>query len=402
MDEIRSQFQLRTDIIYLNHGSFGACPIPVFEVYQAWQRELECQPVEFLSRRFTDLMFEARQALGDYLNVRAQDVVYFTNPTTALNMVARSLKLTSGDTILATDHEYGAMDRTWHFVCKQTGSRYLNCSIKLPVSDPQEWVERFWSCVTKDTKIIFISHLTSPTALILPIQEICRRAKELGILTIIDGAHAPGQIPVNLSDLWADIYIGALHKWFCAPKGSAFIYAAPEIQSMLNPLIVSWGYESENPSESQFIDYHEWQGTRDMSAYLSVPAAIKFQKDNHWDHYRQICHSRVLNTRNQINQLTGLQALSEGGVISDDDWVGQMVSVRLPECNVAQVKNILYEKYRIEIPVFRWHEQPLVRLSVQAYNTEAELQSFVYALTELLDENNTFQQHSNIREGISK
>jgi isopenicillin-N epimerase len=382
MDGIRSQFQLRSDIKFLNHGSFGACPIPVFEVYQAWQRELELQPVEFLGRRITTLMAEARQALGDYLQVPAENVVYFTNPTTAFNMAARSLDLTPGDTILATDHEYGAMDRTWHFITKHTGSKYVNFHIIMPVYDPDEWVEQFWSGVSKHTKIIFMSHLTSPTALIFPVGEICRRAKEHGILTIIDGAHAPGQLCLNLADLQADIYIGALHKWLCAPKGSAFLYASPEIQSRLAPLVVSWGYESEYPSNSQYVDYHEWQGTRDMSAFLSVPAAIRFQNEHNWSEYREICHTRAINTRNELNRLMGLPALSKENAAGDYQWVGQMVSIRLPECDVKQLKQILYDQYAIEIPVFRWQGHPIVRLSVQAYNTEAELQALIFALNE--------------------
>ena len=193
--QVKRQFLLEPQIIFLNHGSFGACPRPVFEVYQNWQLELERQPVAFLGRWAIGLLAEARAKLGAYLGCAAENLVYFPNPTSALNMVARSLALQPGDEILATDHEYGAMDRTWRFTCKKNGARYIRQPLPLPVGTQDEFVERFWQGVTPQTKVIFISHITSPTALIFPVAAICRRAREAGILTIVDGAHAPGQIP---------------------------------------------------------------------------------------------------------------------------------------------------------------------------------------------------------------
>lgn len=217
MTSLKDLFLLDPSVVFLNHGSFGACPRPVFEVYQNWQRELERQPVEFLGRRSTELMAVARAKLAAYLETDAGDVVYFPNPTTAISMVVRSLELKPGDEILTTDHEYGAMDRTWRFLCSQTGWKYVRREIPLPVTTHTELVEHFWAGVTDRTRIIFISHITSPTALTFPVRQICQRAHQAGILTIVDGAHAPGQIPTSLTDLGADIYTGACHKWFCPP-----------------------------------------------------------------------------------------------------------------------------------------------------------------------------------------
>ncbi|GAG01893.1 unnamed protein product, partial [marine sediment metagenome] len=264
------EFLLDPKVIYLNHGSFGACPRPVFEEYQRWQRELERQPMVFLARRALDLMAEARGALADFLSCQKDEVVYFPNPTTAINMVARSLKLKPGDEILTTDHEYGAMDSTWRFIGNQTGAHYLRQPIPLPVTSAETFIETFWAGVTDHTRVIFVSHITSPTALRFPVEAICRRARQACILCIVDGAHAPGHIPLDLTDLGADLYTGACHKWLCAPKGSAFLYARREVQDLLQPLVVSWGWESEKPSDSRFIDHHQWQGTRDLSAFLSV------------------------------------------------------------------------------------------------------------------------------------
>ena len=299
-DSLKHHFLLDPDVVFLNHGSFGACPRPVFETYQRWQCELEQQPVAFLGRRAETLLAEARAGLADYVGAAAGDVVYFPNPTTAINAVARSLRLAPGDEILSSDHEYGAMDRTWRFVCRQTGASYVRRPIPLPVTTHQEFVETFWAGVTAATRVIFLGHITSPTALTFPVAEICRRARAAGLLTIIDGAHAPGQVPLNLRELGADIYTGACHKWLCGPKGAAFLYARPEVQGWLEPLVVSWGWESERPSGARFVDWHEWQGTRDIAAFLAAPAAIAFQAEHDWDTVRRRCRVLASQTRDRI------------------------------------------------------------------------------------------------------
>jgi isopenicillin-N epimerase len=212
MPNLSSQFLLRPDIIFLNHGSFGARPRAVFQEYQRWQRELERQPVEFLGRRFDELMRTAREPLAAYVHCDADDLVYVPNATIGLNIVARSLKLNAGDEILTTDHEYGALDRTWTFLCERAGARFKRQSIPVPVTTRQEVVEQFWSGVTPQTRVIFLSHIISPTALIFPVQEICRRARRAGILTLVDGAHAVGQLPLDLAALDADFYSSNCHN----------------------------------------------------------------------------------------------------------------------------------------------------------------------------------------------
>jgi isopenicillin-N epimerase len=293
-NEIKKLFLLDPHIHFLNHGSFGACPIPVFQEYQKWQMSLENQPVEFLGREINAHMGKAREKLAEYVNCQPDELVYFPNPTTAINMVARNLTLQPGDEILATNHEYGAMDRTWRFITKKTGAKYINHPIPLPLTTKEEFIEEFWAGVTEKTKVIFLSHISSPTALIFPVEEVCRRARSLGIFSIVDGAHVPGQIPLNLENIGADLYTGACHKWLCAPKGSAFLFARKEVQTLLDPLIISWGYQAEELGHSQFIDYHEWQGTKDMSAFLSVQAAIEFQTNYKWDVVRKKCYELLL------------------------------------------------------------------------------------------------------------
>ncbi|MDW8327581.1 MAG: aminotransferase class V-fold PLP-dependent enzyme [Anaerolineales bacterium] len=377
---LKAEFLLDPDIIFLNHGSFGACPRPVFEEYQRWQRELERQPVEFLGRRFNGLMRAAREALAGYVGTAADNLVYVPNATTALNIVARSLKLQPGDEVLITDHEYGAIVRLWRFVCAQTGARLVIQSIPVPLTSADEFVEALWAGVTPRTRVLCLSHITSPTALIFPVEAVCRRAREAGLLTVVDGAHTAGQLPLALDSLGADVYTGNCHKWLCAPKGSAFLYVRPEFQPLIEPLIVSWGYEAEAPGPSRFIDEQEYTGTRDIAAYLATPAAIRFQAERNWPQVRERCHALLRRARAQLIDLTRQAPLCA----DSSEWFGQMAAVALPEVDVAELKERLYADYRIEVPVYRWGDRCLLRVSVQGYNSSEDLGALVGALEQLL------------------
>lgn len=379
MPTLKRHFLLDPSVTFLNHGSFGATPKPVFREYQHWQRELENQPVEFLGRRFNGLMRTARAALADYLGTQANNVIFAQNVTIALNIVARSLELGVGDEVLTSNHEYGAMDRTWRFLSKECGFTYINQPVD--ISSHETFVDSFWKAVTPKTKIIFLSHITSPTATIFPVEKIIQRARAHGILTVIDGAHAPGQIPLHLDALGADFYGGNLHKWLCAPKGAGFLYARPEVQSMLKPLIVSWGYESETPGDSQFIDYNEWWGTRDISAFLAVPMAIQFQQEQAWAEVRAACHRLAVETWQRLHDLTGQAPLHS----DPDTWFAQMAIATLPaDSDLVSLKSRLYDEYRIEIPLIAWNEKKLIRLSVQGYNSRRDMDRLLSALKKLL------------------
>lgn len=381
----KSHFLLDPTVVYLNHGSFGACPRPVFEAYQRWQKELEWNGVRYF-HRVNGLLDESRDRLGRYLNVPAGDVVYFQNPTTAFNAAARSLassgpwRLQPGDEILATDHEYGAMERTWRYICRQTGAQYIRRPIPLPVTSPAAVADAFWSGVTTRTKVVFLSHVTSPTALVFPVQEICRRARAAGLLSIIDGAHAPGQIPVDLWALGADIYVAACHKWMCAPKGTAFLYARPELQPWLEPLIVSFGWNDEPLGQGEFTSFYQMQGTRDSAAYLSVPAAIDYQAEHDWPEVRKRCHALARDTRARINTLTGLDSICPDSA----EWFLQFMVARLPDVDTGLLCQRLNDEYNIVVPTLRWNDQPLIRVSFQAYNDQSDADALLRALGALL------------------
>lgn len=379
MFNLRKHFLLDPSVTFLNHGSFGATPKPVFDEYQRWQFELERQPVEFMGRRSTGLMAESRAALGEYLGTHADNLVYTQNVTVSLNIVARSLELGAADEVLSSDHEYGAMDRTWCFLSKERGFTYINQPVSL--ASRGAFIDSFWSAVTPHTRVIFISHITSPTAVIFPVEEIIQRARAAGIITVIDGAHVPGQLPLDLDSLGADFYGGNLHKWLCAPKGAGFLYARPEMQGMLKPLIVSWGYETETPGSSPFVDLFEWGGTRDIAAFLTVPAAIEFQAKHNWDKVRAACHELAEDAQTRICDLTGLSPLHS----QSENWFAQLVTAPLPaEIDIAVLKSRLYDEHRIEIPVLSWKDKKLIRISIQGYNSKKDVNHLLFALSKLL------------------
>ncbi len=238
---MRDLFLLAPDLVFLNHGSFGACPREVLDAQRHWQLEMERNPVEFLGRRSAELLFHARGALGRLLGARAEELVFVPNSTTGVNIVAQSFPLQAGDEVLTTNLEYGACDAAWQRVCAKAGATYRRVEIPLPF-DRDAVAERLMAAVTSRTKLIYFSHITSTTASMLPAAQICAAARERGITTFIDGAHAPGQIPLDLDAMAADFYVGNCHKWLCAPKGSAFLHARKEHHSMLDATVISWGY----------------------------------------------------------------------------------------------------------------------------------------------------------------
>lgn len=380
---MKELFLLDPDITFLNHGSFGACPRPVFETYQHWQRRLELQPVQFIARELFDYLAEARGALGKYLNAPADDLAFIPNATFGVNVVTRSLDLQPGDQVLTTDHEYGACLNTWQFIAKRTGAEIVKAEIELPVASEDEIIDRIWQGVTERTRLIFISHITSGTAMRFPVEAICQLARQHGILTCVDGAHAPGQIDLDLSRIGADFYTGNCHKWMLAPKGSAFLYARPEVQSLIEPLIVSWGWGEHAAWERRtpFLDNLEYWGTKDFSAYLSVPAAIEFMQTHNWPQVRVDCHKLLTESLLQLHENLGTQQLVSPNLHA------QMGILQLPEeTNIKELQSRLWQDDQIEVPCSEWNGHKLMRISVQAYNRPDDLETLFNAICEGRDQ----------------
>lgn len=381
---MREHFLLDPTIVFLNHGSFGACPKEVLAHAQALELEIERNPVEFLGRRSAELLRRARGVLAEYLGADVDHLSFVPNATTGVNIVARSLPLAPGDEILTTDHEYGACDATWDFVCRTTGARVVRAEIPLPFRS-ERFTDEVWSRVTPRTRVLFLSHMTSTTALIFPIQELVRRARERGIFSVIDGAHVPGHLDVDLTALGADFYTGNCHKWLCAPKGAAFLHARPEHHGLLTPPVVSWGAFAELGQAgldcltgSTLLERRLlWQGTRDLRAFLSIPSAIAFQARHDFPSLRKRCHQRAAEALRRVVELTGLPPQC-----TDADF-GQMVVLPVPAMDSDTLKNTLFDRYRIEIPVRPHKDQQLVRISVQAYNTDEDVERLLAALSEI-------------------
>jgi isopenicillin-N epimerase len=352
----RDVFLLDPEVVYLNHGAFGSCPQPVFDVYQTWQRELERAPIDLVERRLEDELAQVRAALGEYVGAPAEDLALVLNATNALNAVLRSLPLGPRDEILTTGHEYGAVQLLLEFVSERTGARVVNST--------GVDVDAVFDGVTERTRVLLVSHVTSPTALLLPIEELCRRAREAGVLSVVDGAHGPGQVPLALEQQGADFYAGNCHKWLCAPKGAGFLYARPERQPLVEPLVAGWGY-----GDSDFALRDDWRSTRDPAAYLAIPAAIEFVREHgHAAECRELLHKGARRLAAE-----GLDAFAP-------DQPLQMASFLLPDCDPEDVQRRLLEGFRIEAPARDWNGRQLLRVSVAPYNTLEDLDRLTDAL----------------------
>ncbi|MDP6853308.1 MAG: aminotransferase class V-fold PLP-dependent enzyme [Candidatus Marinimicrobia bacterium] len=373
---MKSHFYLDPEIVFLNHGSFGAVPKVVYADLWHWQKKMEMDSVQFLENVFP-LLAKSRRVLGEFVGCNCDDLVYCPNPTHAVNAVARSLDLKPGEEVLSTNHIYGALDYTWSHICSEKGAKFIKAEIPLPISSNEEFLDIFLNGCNERTKLIFISHLTSMTACRFPIEEIMTFAHERGISVFIDGAHIPGHFPLEISELNPDFYTGACHKWMCAPKGTSFLYVKKELQNKIDPPVISWGWKTDLSDGSRFLNKHEWQGTRDMTPFLTVPSAISFMQENDWESHAEVNRNLVRETRRQILDITGTKA------ICPDSWLGQMASIPLPISDAQNFKRQLRDKYKIQVPVFEWEGENYLRFSFHLYNTEEDAQRLIEAIRQL-------------------
>jgi isopenicillin-N epimerase len=378
---MRDQFLLDNKTIFLNHGSFGASPKIVFSDYQQWQRQLELNPVQFIVNDGPKYLEQSKKSLSVYINAPIEDLIFTPNPSTALNIVIKNLRLQPGDEILSTDHEYGAMNNTWNYYTTKTGAHYIQQNISTPIVSKEEFLREFWAGLTKKTKVIFISHITSASGMIFPVKEICEKAKSLGLLTIIDGAHVPGHIPLDIQQLDADVYAGACHKWMLAPKGSSFLYVRKELQQNIDPLVISWGY-SVPFDENSFQAYHQFQGTNDFSAYLSVRKSIEFISSPNWIKQQDVCKQQI----RHYYPILAKELSTEPICPVNDHFLGQMCSVLINTDQPEELKILLYQDFHIEIPITNLLKDNYLRLSYQTYNTERDVEYLIDALRKIKKE----------------
>ena len=390
-----SLFPLDQKTVFLNHGSFGCCPLAVLDHQHELRMQLERQPVKFYQREFEPLLDRSREVLGKFIGANRDDLVYVTNATAGVNTVLRSLSFEPGDELLVSNHEYNACRNAINYVADRCRATVVTIEIPFPLKSEKEVLDSIMSKVTDKTRLLLIDHVTSQTGLVLPVKEIIESLSERGIDTLVDGAHSPGMIPLEIGRLGAAYYTGNCHKWLCAPKTAGFLHVRKDKQSAIRPLIISHGANSTRSDRSKFQIEFGWMGTRDPTAALSVPFVIDYldkQVSGGWakimEHNRQL----AIAARKLI-----LQTLDTSPP-SPDSMVGSLASIPLPDSQLEKpyqsLKYLDYwqasliEKYNIEIPVITWpnHPKRVVRISAQLYNSLPQYKLLADALKGLCDE----------------
>jgi isopenicillin-N epimerase len=371
--EFRDLFMLDPSVVFLNHGSFGAVPRPVFEHQEALRRRMEAEPVRFLARSLSDELAAVRAELAAFVGTDPAALALTTNTTTAINAVARSVDLAPGDEVLVTDHEYGAMRLLWDEVTARAGATVTVAELPAAPEREEELAAAVLERLTPRTRVVFCSHVTSASATVLPAARICAEARRRGVISVVDGAHGPGLLDLDLAAVGADVYVGNAHKWLLAPRGAAFIQASTAARRWVGGPVVSWGWTWEG--EDAFQGRFDWPGTFDPTALLCIPRALAFRREHDWAAVAGRCHALAEATLARLVATAG--AVPTAGPALRPP---QMVAVRLPVADARSLHEWLWREHRIEIPVESLHGHTLLRLSVQAYTTEADCDRLVAVL----------------------
>jgi len=395
---------LDPEITFLNHGAFGSCPWPVLQQQSEWRARLERRPIHFMDTDLEGHLDRARAAVAGLMNADPDDLAFVPNATTGVSTVLRSLDFTAGDEILTTDHEYNACVNAIRYVADKSGARVVMAEIPMPIATPDDVTQQILSRATERTRLAVISHVTSPTGLVFPIEQIVGALNERGIDTLVDGAHALGMVALDLRGLNAAYYTGNAHKWLCAPKGSAFLHVRRDRQEGLRPLAISHGVNSPRHDRSRFRLEFDWGGTGDPTPYLSIPAALDFMSGvlpGGWSELHAVNRSLALAARLKL-----ASALKTGAALAPDEMIGSLAAVELPATTRPAVDepaagddddatypldplhDALFGDERIEVPVYPWphtrsYAQPkrrLLRVSTQIYNDESDYDRLVAAL----------------------
>jgi len=384
---MRSHWLLEEGVVFLNHGSFGACPRLVLEAQARLRERMEREPVRFFVRELEPLIAEAREQVARFVGAAPERLLFVRNATSAVNAVVGSLELSPGDELLTTDHEYNACRNVLEHAARQAGARVVTAKIPFPVSGPDEVVAAILAVATDRTRLALVDHVTSPTGLVLPIERIVAALADRGVDTLVDGAHGPGMLPLDLETLGAAFYTGNFHKWVCAPKGAGMLWVRADRADGIHPAVISHGYNSERP-RSMLLEEFDWTGTDDPTPWLCVPDAIRFVGGlvpGGWPEVRARNHALVLEGRRILCEALGqIPAAPE-------EMIGSLASVCLPDGSgapprsalaVDPLQDALYDRHRIEVPIVPWPSSPgrLVRISAQLYNGTDDYRALAAAL----------------------
>lgn len=394
----KAEWRLRADTTYLNHGSFGPPPEAVRAERRRWLDAMDSQPMDFFVRQLEPAWLAARDKLAAFVGSAAGDLIFVENATAGMNIVADSFPLTADDEVLLTDHEYGAVQRIWQRACAKVGAIATTVELPLPFRSAEETCAAIFAAASDRTRLIVISHITSPTAVILPVRDVCRQARQRGIAVCIDGPHAVAQVPLSISELDCDFYAASCHKWLSAPFGSGFLWVAPRWQARVRPAALSWGRLPPASIES-WSDEFLWSGTRDPSAALSIPAAIEFLEGVGLEAFRSRTHWLAQYARRNLVELTQRDPL----VPDDPEWYGSMAHVPLPlakgngtrsvsatsksdqSCPVSNpLQHTIWRMLGIEVPVVEFRGRRYIRASCHLYNDTEQLDRLTTGLAKLL------------------
>lgn len=388
MEDIASWIKLWSldaSVTFLNHGSFGACPLAVLEAQQKLRSRLEQEPLRFFGREWEPLLDNARSKLAAFVGADTQDIVFVPNATTGVNSVLRSLNFSADDEILTTNHEYNACRNALDFIASRTGARVVVAKIPFGIESLEQILEAVIEQVSPHTRLALLDHITSQTALIFPLKQLVKELQQRGVDILVDGAHAPGMLPLNLSEIGATYYTGNCHKWLCAPKGAAFLYVRRDKQAEIRPLTISHGANSPRTDKSRFQLEFDWTGADDPTAYMCVPEAIAFMGSllpGGWDELMQRNHQLALAARQLLCEMLEVRSPIP------DEMIGSMAVIPMPEVlesrNFMCLHDELFDRFGIQVQVVPW-EKPklLVRVSAQIYNTLEQYEYLGKALKEL-------------------
>lgn len=384
---------LDPDVVFLNHGSFGSCPRAVLQFQREIQDRLERQPIRFFVRDLEELLDQARGRLAEFLGAEAGDLVFVPNATAGVNAVLRSLQFEKGDELLVTNHEYNACRNALNFAAERAGARVIVVNVPFPVHGPDQIVESILARATPRTRWALLDHVTSQTGLVFPIEQLVAKLAERGIETLVDGAHAPGMIPLNLRSIGAACYAGNCHKWLCAPKGAGFLHVRRNLQKLVRPLAISHGANSSRTDRSRFLIEFGWTGTSEPSPVLSVPEALRFVGlllPGGWPDVMKRNRELALAARRILCRVLDIEPPCP------DELIGSLASFPIPDATGEQPppsplysdldQDRLRLEHGIEVPIIPWPAPPkrLLRISAQLYNSLPQYERLAQALAQII------------------
>lgn len=371
-------FCLDPEVIYLNHGSFGATPRVVLAAQDRWRVRMERQPVEFMIRTLEPALRGAAGVLGAFIGARGDDIAFVDNATTGVNAVLRSLDFAPGDEIVFTNHGYGAVNKAIRYTCERSGATPVEVRVPFPIADASECISAIEAAITPRTKLAVLDHITSATGLVLPIGELIALCRERGVPVLVDGAHAPGMVPLDVTALGADYYTGNCHKWLCAAKGAGFLWVAPERQAAVAPLVISWGWGDG------FAKAFDWPGTRDFTPWLTVTDALDYHKANEPPLRRAYCDTLCRSAAGMLAKAWDVAPTAPDGMRA------AMATIALPTNEPAtqevgeRIHDRLIDNYRIEVPIMVFADKLWVRISAQVYNEAGDYEKLRDAISQIL------------------